>query len=169
VLFIFILELLNGCRLIWEMWKTAGNTSSPPGFNVGDYYTVTMITSLLNLFTNLLALAWFGMWMGVTTRKTSVAALKTLCFVFILPGIAQLFIFAIFMGFAARLQLPIYFGAIAGCLFNVAKNVIFIRVSQGKLMGNLREAVARSGNRPVFRPPPLSVAPANASSSQTSP
>ena len=65
--------------------------------------------------------------------------------------------------------LPIYFGAIAGCLFNVAKNVIFIRESRRRLLGNLREPVARSGHRPVFRPPPLPAARVVAGSSPTSP
>ena len=41
---------------------------------------------------NLITLAWFGMWMGLTSRNTNLATLKTLLFVQIIPWFAITFV-----------------------------------------------------------------------------
>ena len=38
------------------------------------------------------SLAWFGMWMGMTSRKTSIAVLKTVCVVCMAPFLAEMFL-----------------------------------------------------------------------------
>jgi hypothetical protein len=43
---------------------------------------------------NLLALSWFGMWMGVTSKKASLATLKTILFVQVIPWLAISFVSA---------------------------------------------------------------------------
>jgi hypothetical protein len=42
--------------------------------------------SILTTVANLIALTWFGMWMGLTSRNTSLATLKTLVFVQVIPS-----------------------------------------------------------------------------------
>jgi hypothetical protein len=43
----------------------------------------------------LLTMAWFSIWMGLNSRKTSVAVLKTFCYAKILPWVAMIFVFAV--------------------------------------------------------------------------
>src|ERR1019366_8080334 len=45
------------------------------------------IASALSTAANLLAICWFGMWMGRTSRSANLATLKTLLFVEIIPGL----------------------------------------------------------------------------------
>ena len=49
------------------------------------------VTGVLTSIAGLAAIAWFGMWMGLTNRKTSLAVLKTVCYVLVLPWIALMF------------------------------------------------------------------------------
>ena len=43
-------------------------------------------------FLCLVALGWFGTWMGMTHRKTSLAVVKTIAFVLVLPWLALMFV-----------------------------------------------------------------------------
>ena len=46
---------------------------------------VSAVLGLLNTVANLLALCWFGMWMGLTTKTSNFATLKTFLFVQVIP------------------------------------------------------------------------------------
>jgi hypothetical protein len=48
---------------------------------------------------NLVAICWFGMWMGMTSRTNNLATLKTLLFVQVIPGMA--------ISFASALAIPL--------------------------------------------------------------
>jgi hypothetical protein len=56
------------------------------------------IGSTLVTAANLVALVWFGMWMGLTSKSTNLATLKTLVFVQIIPWFA--------ISFAAAMLVP---------------------------------------------------------------
>ena len=46
---------------------------------------LTAAVALLGTLFNLMALGWFGMWMGLTTRTANLATLKTILFVQVIP------------------------------------------------------------------------------------
>jgi hypothetical protein len=55
--------------------------------NSGVLLLSTTVSGLATI-ANLIALTWFGMWMGLTSRNTSLATLKTLVFVQVIPSFA---------------------------------------------------------------------------------
>jgi hypothetical protein len=48
---------------------------------------------------NLIAISWFGMWMGMTSKSINLATLKTLLFVQVIPGLA--------IAFASAMAIPL--------------------------------------------------------------
>ncbi len=57
--------------------------------------SLTAISTVLDtsvVLANLITLAWFGMWMGLTSRNTNFATLKTILFVQIIPWFAIMFV-----------------------------------------------------------------------------
>jgi len=67
---------LNGTGMLRSMGRVSG---------LGWLTTTSGIAGLLVVVCNLMALAWFGMWMGLTSRNTLIATLKTIVFVQIVP------------------------------------------------------------------------------------
>jgi hypothetical protein len=68
----------------------------------GPNLAVTMImaaASVVVMAANLIALSWFGMWMGLTSKSANLATLKTLVFVCVIPGFV--------ITFAAGLLIPL--------------------------------------------------------------
>jgi hypothetical protein len=60
--------------------------SSAATFVPSPVFTLTMSTCSTTVFlANLVALVWFGMWMGLTVKTTHQAALRTLVFVQVIP------------------------------------------------------------------------------------
>jgi hypothetical protein len=57
--------------------------------------TAMTVGSMANLVTGLLALGWFGAWMGLTSRSAAVALLKTLFYTKVVPWIALSFLKAL--------------------------------------------------------------------------
>src|SRR5258706_3809150 len=57
------------------------------------------LTGTLTMLANLVALTWFGMWMGLNSKSTNLATLKTIVFVQIIPWFA--------VTFASTLILPL--------------------------------------------------------------
>jgi hypothetical protein len=47
---------------------------------------------MLSIAASLAALAWFGMWMGMTSRNAGMATLKTILFVKVIPTLAIYFV-----------------------------------------------------------------------------
>jgi hypothetical protein len=117
---------------------------------------VSLGSALARFITGSLAVAWFGMWMGVITRKPNLAVLKTLLFVFVLPWIVLMFVQgALYMsvgfmgssGMGFRLWIPPIVTGVLG----VVVDLVFFTVAWRKLMGNFRETVARAAGLAVFR------------------
>lgn len=127
----------------------------------------TAVAAAVSTAANLLALCWFGMWMGLTSRSANMATLKTILFVQIIPGFAIGFAASIvamlvmsgllFRGmlsggapsFASIALWPLA-GAVFSAALAVAKDVGFIVWSRRKLHSSLREEAAHSLGQPRF-------------------
>jgi hypothetical protein len=127
----------------------------------------TAVAAAVSTAANLLALCWFGMWMGLTSRSANMATLKTILFVQIIPGFAIGFAASIvamlvmsgllFRGmlsggapsFASIALWPLA-GAVFSAALAVGKDVGFIVWSRRKLHSSLREEAAHSLGQPRF-------------------
>jgi hypothetical protein len=149
-------------------------------FDMVTWEIVGLVAGLINFFANLAALAWFGMWMGLTNRKPAIAALKTVAFVVVLPKIALLFVQGFVMMLIAFSTIgrsgsgsgmaSFWVSTIVVCILTVGKDAFFILFARQKLSTRFREAVAFEGygprqrageshpryaRAPVISPPPL--------------
>jgi hypothetical protein len=126
----------------------------------------------LSTVANLLALWWFGMWMGLTSRNASLATLKTILFVQVIPWFVIAFsttmvVGLMLSGLAFRLsaaQPAAWFAwwpllsALLAAVLAVAKDIGFIVWSRNKLRSCLREQAALNPGQPRFAAPlPLAV------------
>jgi hypothetical protein len=117
------------------------------------------------LVTGLLAVAWFGMWMGVTSKKVNAAVMKTLVFVKVFPFMAMMFVnwMLMFVIFAAGSRwlsgtnyVAIWVPELITFLLAIGGDVAFTLLSRRKLLVNFREIVARAaGAATMVKPPPL--------------
>jgi ABC-type transport system involved in cytochrome c biogenesis permease component len=123
-------------------------------FDMVTWQIVGLVVGLVNFFANLAALAWFGMWMGLTNRKPTIATLKTIAFVVALPKIALLFVQGFLMilisfsmmGSSGSGMASFWVGSIIVCLLTVGKDVFFILFARQRLSTRFREAVAWEGH-----------------------
>jgi hypothetical protein len=131
------------------------------------------VAAALSTLANLLALGWFGMWMGMTSKSANLATLKTILFVQIIPWFVITFGTTVLMMTAmSGLLFGRLFGsspstlnslvwwpllsAILSAAVVVAKDVGFILWSRNKLHSSFREQAGRSLGQPRFvAPPPL--------------
>jgi len=131
------------------------------------------VAATLGTAANLLALCWFGMWMGMTSRSANLATLKTILFVQIIPwfviafgaGLVTMMVTSgiLFRSmsrgnsnpFASFVWWPILSAFLTAALV-VAKDIGFIVWSRNKLHSSFREQAARSLGQPRFAAlPPL--------------
>ena len=155
-----------GVGQLMRTLKTVGGTGAGVQYShdMVLYQVISIGSGLAGFVTGSLAVAWFGMWMGVITRKPNMAVLKTLLFVQVLPWIVLMFLtIALSLSFAfsgARTTgLQIWVPPLITGVLNIAADVGFILLARRKLMGKLRETVARAGSLAVLRtdaptPPP---------------
>ncbi len=125
------------------------------------------VAAALSTAANLLALGWFGMWMGLTSRTANLATLKTILFVQVIPWFVIAFGASMVAG---MLMAGIFFRAGAAqpaawfawwpllsagltAAVAVAKDIGFIAWSRHKLHSSFREEAARSLGQPRFAPP----------------
>jgi hypothetical protein len=114
------------------------------------------LASIIAVVANLIALAWFGMWMGLTSRNTSLATLKTILFVQIIPWFVISFLSALSpMLLLPRLTqsfqnpnpawfilwYPLLSTSISTILF-VAKDLVFSLWARRRLYAEFRERAA---------------------------
>jgi ABC-type transport system involved in multi-copper enzyme maturation permease subunit len=158
------LKIAGGVAMILEMQRSMAGVSSAPGFNFLQYQAVSLASSLINFIADLVALSWFGMWLGLTNRKTSVAVVKNVSFVLALPWLALMFVQGLVMGLLAFATgfgggfggLIWWLGPLVTTILNLAKDIFFIRWSIRKLTRNFPEIVTRDGSPARRRlPPPL--------------
>lgn len=119
------------------------------------------VTCLATL-ANLVALVWFGLWMGLTSRSANLATIKALVFVQLIPT----FVFGFISGLltVALISIPAMRAATSGSVpafitwipmlspviaaaLAIAKDVVFIRWSRNKLFGDFRELALQTSTQ----------------------
>jgi ABC-type transport system involved in cytochrome c biogenesis permease component len=152
--------------------SAATTITVPPtvNFDYEIYQIVGLITSGINFPADLIALACFGMWMGLTTKKTNLAVIKTLVFVLVLPWLALMFVQGMLMALGTFTMMGRAGGMSGGifrffwiptlivCALNLGKDVVFSVWSWRKLHSDFRAEVSQTRGL-VFRQPPLPVPP----------
>ena len=158
---------------------TWGSLGAVPGNAPSPHVALLLVVAMLMItatLANLIALGWVGMWMGLTSKSTNLATLKTLLWVEIVPWFVISFVSSIGLGLLmvgimlpaikqgttpnpASLMgwFPVITAAVSGGL-SVAKDVFFIRLARRKLYTTFRDSAAL-GLTPVrFDGPPVIVA-----------
>jgi hypothetical protein len=91
---VVIVSTSNSTSVSYSFSSTAP-TPSPPRIAFADLFSwpdlVLTILVVASTAANFMALAWFGMWMGMTSRSASLATLKTIAFVQVIPGLVFYF------------------------------------------------------------------------------
>jgi ABC-type transport system involved in multi-copper enzyme maturation permease subunit len=152
---------------------------APPSLRsiTAQEWLTTIVNSLTILTTstaNLVALCWFGMWMGMTSKNGNLAALKTILFVQFIPYIVISFGSSMTIGLLLMPYLwrkgassstsfmvwyPFISTLLMGTLFLI-KDVIFFLWSRKVLYTSFREQAVRSISPPVLAiPPPIPIPP----------
>jgi ABC-type transport system involved in multi-copper enzyme maturation permease subunit len=153
-----VVSPLSG-RITAQEWLTTGATA-----------VATLATSTANL----VALCWFGMWMGMTSRNANLATLKTFLFVQIIPFIVITFGSSMTIGLLLMPYLwktgassstgfmvwyPFLSNLLMALLF-LAKDLGFFILSRKNLYSSFREFAIRSVSPPVVAiPPPIPAPP----------
>jgi hypothetical protein len=125
------------------------------------------VASGIGTVANLIALGWFGMWMGMTSKNNNLATLKTILFVQVIPWFVIVFASAIgsmlimmpalfrsskSSGAVTAFYFPILFSTIFPVILSVAKAILFFLWSRRRLYGSLRERAARTTGPAGFVP-----------------
>ena len=153
-------------------------TASAPSPSRGQQTAVivtTAITGAVTSLANLIALCWFGMWMGMTSKSNNLATLKTIAFVQVVPLLVSYFISGILM---MLVMLPFFAGSVRSgkssnnswlnsiavwmpflytglvAIFCLGKDIGFTLWARKKLRLSFREQAAR-GIVPIRFAPPL--------------
>ncbi len=157
---------VSGSSTMMITYSSSGSRVSGSGVSgLAAYQITSAVVSAVTLLAEFAALAWFGMWMGLSNRKISMAVLKTVCFVYVLPGMAYVFLYGFVlvgvMMSAANGGQP-YAGLIValfvGALFNLGKDAFFIWWGRSQLLTEFRAAVAQDrgpGAPRRYQPPPV--------------
>lgn len=134
-----------------------GTTASASG-GIESYYVMDMIFGAINFVLLCAALGCFGLWMGLRTRKISVAILKTFVFVLVVPFIIGIFIqmMSMFMFSGMMSGYGFWIGVIPAALFETLKNILFILWARVDLLHRFRWAVAEAGQRVAHKTEMLS-------------
>jgi ABC-type transport system involved in multi-copper enzyme maturation permease subunit len=126
------------------------------------FRAVMIAGGFINFFVGLAAIAWVGMWMGLTTKKQNVAVIKTFVFVEIIPWFAfaflQPFLYFIFRPTGTAFPMA---NVLITFALSFSKNIAFILWSRKKLYAELREIVSAGGKisksldplLPIDKPP----------------
>ncbi len=151
---------------------TTSTTYSTAGFAApGRFVSLAIaVAGTLTVIANLAALSWFGMWMGLNSRSTNLATLKTIVFVQIIPWFVISFASSLLLGLvmvplmikgvtpsatSTLVWLPLLSAAMAGIL-SVAKDIFFWLWARRKLYSEFRERAARAtAPMRLALPPPL--------------
>ena len=151
------------------MAAAAGSFANPNGYLM----FAMSVAGTLTVIANLAALSWFGMWMGLNSKNSNLATLKTIVFVQIIPwfgvsfasamGVSLVLLPSLMKGVSAPTsQMMVWFPLITSGLTTVlvlAKDIAFLFWARRKLYSEFRErAVQAVAPTRVARPPPLSPA-----------
>ena len=148
-------------------------TISAGGGFTGPNDFVLLAVSAASAFTalaNLIAITWFGMWMGLSSKSTNLAALKTIVFVQIIPWFAIAFASALAVPLlllprmfrtvsAGPTQFMVWYPLVAAAVSTslyLIKDVVFVVLARRRLYSGFRERAWRAV-APIHAPlpPPL--------------
>ena len=171
VVVVLALRIAGSVQQLVQFWTMSA--ASQPGWP-GDHMLTRLLglgLSVLKFVTSLLAMGWFGMWMGVTTRRANVAVLKSIAFVYVLPTLALWFLNMMFMVGLSMINLsagggfmPLWLPELLMGALALGLDVFFFLLARRKLLGNFRGLVAsaagvalKTAPPPLPAPPPLAV------------
>jgi len=174
-LIVFCAKAAVGIGQLVSYLNMTGKVAATPGAQFFDdlvlQQVVSLVSALLRFVTGSVALAFFGMWMGVITRKPNLALLKTMVFVYVLPWIVLMFVQGALYLMASFVpttsgRFPFWVPPLVTGVFGAAVDVVFFIIAWRKLTGNFRATVARAAGLAVVRrkvptppPPPMPVPP----------
>jgi hypothetical protein len=154
----------------FQIWPPGRNPASLRATLQQAVMAVAAATAAgLSTSANLIALCWFGMWMGMTSRSANLATLKSILFVQVIPWFVITFAASmLILGLASRLATrsgstgpgaffswwPLLSTLLAAAVA-LAKDIGFIVWSRNKLHSSLREQATRSPADSGFAPPRL--------------
>lgn len=136
--------------------------------------SATALTTFVTSTANLIALCWFGMWMGMTSKSANLATLKTFLFVQIVPFIVITFGSSMTIGLlvmpymwrtgaSSSAGFAIWYPFLSGLLMaalSLAKDIGFFILSRKNLYSSFREFALRSVSPPMPAiPPPIPIPP----------
>lgn len=145
-----------------------------PGWGLVVFMAVTGVAVM---FTNLVALGWFGLWMGLVSKNARMATLKTIVFVQVLPWFAMTLISGLsipllmFSGAwfgpgsaPSQRMVSVWFPLLVTVLpagLALAKDVFFWELARRKLTQGFRELAVRAviPVRAVAGPPVIGLKP----------
>ena len=137
-----------------------GTTAQAPMLN--DLVITQMVAgigSLITVVTGMFALGWFGMWMGLISRKINPAILKTLVFVDFLPALVLAFLQGLLMVGMSFARVPVWVPSIIVVVGQVVADLTFIQIARRRLLTRFREILTRATGAPnlasLAQPPPL--------------
>lgn len=136
--------------LNYKFSHAPGIVPSPtPGF---DFFQIaSMLDDLLLIAGVLMATSWFGMWAGMTSRKTAWAVLKTLGLVVVVPWISFIFLQNLLIELLLRRYLGRWGSEFLLPGVWLLLDLWFILRSRSKLLNRFRELAARERRRPRRR------------------
>jgi ABC-type transport system involved in multi-copper enzyme maturation permease subunit len=170
----------SGSNFVVNTTNTSVNFNyNPPSLRsiTAQEWLTTIVDSLVALATtvaNLVALCWFGMWMGMTSKNANLATLKTFLFVEIIPLIVIWIGSWMVIGYlivpimsrrgaSASTSFMIWYPFMSGLLMSflsIAKDVGFFVWSRKNLFLSFRAQAVRSISPSVLAiPPRISVPP----------
>jgi len=98
VVLLLLVQLAGACFATRSSWAQM-SAQMGRGLPALVIALVSAGASVATTAANLIALSWFGMWMGMTSKNNNLATLKTIVFVQIIPGLA--------IAFASMLAIPL--------------------------------------------------------------
>ena len=127
--------------------------ATPPGTSISYGFVMERIIGgglgLAGFVTGLFAVAWFGMWMGLTSRKTNLAVIKTLVFVQVFPWLALAFLRVMLMiglfssSWFRGASIPNWAPTAITGILGIGLDVFFMVLSRRKVLNGFRGFVAQ--------------------------
>lgn len=153
---VLVLLLFETIGTVLEIQKTA-RVHQGSSVEIMIHQLVYKVGELVMSASSLVAVAWFGMWMGLRSRKPNHAILKTLVFVQVLPWVGMMIalMLLMFAWSSWTRGTPGIFGIYGIWLPQavtlvgaVALDIAFIVFARRRLLRDLREVAARGDAEP---------------------
>jgi hypothetical protein len=158
---VLVLVAVESAGVWLSQQVTWGTVASQGGVAISQTLIAVASVAITAVTTagNLLALAWFGLWMGLTSKNISLAVLKTIAFVQVVPWFVIQFVALTAVGLVmvpiltkaaaastaqqSALWFPMFIAVVSGALF-LAKNLGFFFWSRRLLYSSVRQQAARN-------------------------